>query len=183
MIQAMDEQKVTSASESSPLISKANGSINKKVSSDDTSSIQSAPIDPEECEDNVEVNYDKKPLMDHGRATPFGAVFVVTNAALGAGLLTFPYSFYLAGGWYWGIVTELILLPFIIGGLLILAYSAELCQTPTCEKTIGSMLGKFGQYITEVLVVLYCFGCCVTLMVVMGDQITDGESFYGRKML
>lgn len=41
-------------------------------------------------------------------SSPFGAVFIVVNAALGAGLLTFPYAFYLAGGWYWGVVLQLV---------------------------------------------------------------------------
>ena len=46
-----------------------------------------------------------------GDSSPFGAVFIVVNAALGAGLLTFPYVFFLAGGktdWYWGVVTEVV---------------------------------------------------------------------------
>lgn len=41
-------------------------------------------------------------------SSPYGAVFIVVNAALGAGLLTFPYAFYLAGGWYWGMVLQLV---------------------------------------------------------------------------
>ena len=46
-----------------------------------------------------------------GDSSPIGAVFIVVNAALGAGLLTFPYVFFLAGGhteWYWGVVTEVV---------------------------------------------------------------------------
>lgn len=42
----------------------------------------------------------------NGTSSPWGAVFIVVNAALGAGLLTFPYAFFLAGGrkdWYWGL--------------------------------------------------------------------------------
>ena len=43
-----------------------------------------------------------------GNSSSFGAVFLVTNAAMGAGMLTFPYAFYLAGGWYFGMLTELV---------------------------------------------------------------------------
>ena len=41
-------------------------------------------------------------------SSPYGAVFIVINAALGAGLLTFPYTFYLTGGWYWGLILQLV---------------------------------------------------------------------------
>ena len=43
-----------------------------------------------------------------GNSTSFGAVFIVINAAMGAGLLAFPYAFFLAGGWQWGIVVQLV---------------------------------------------------------------------------
>ena len=43
-----------------------------------------------------------------GGSSPYGAVFIVVNAALGAGLLTFPYAFYLAGGWYGGLILQLV---------------------------------------------------------------------------
>ena len=33
-----------------------------------------------------------------GKTSPWGAVFIIVNAALGAGLLTFPVAFYSAGG-------------------------------------------------------------------------------------
>lgn len=36
--------------------------------------------------------------LPQGKTSPFGAVFIIVNAALGAGLLTFPLAFYLAGG-------------------------------------------------------------------------------------
>lgn len=36
--------------------------------------------------------------LPQGRTSPFGAVFVIINAALGAGLLAFPIAFYSAGG-------------------------------------------------------------------------------------
>lgn len=52
----------------------------------------------------------KLPLrkIPQGKSSFIGAVFVVTNAAMGAGLLAYPYSFYLAGGWYWGLLMEFV---------------------------------------------------------------------------
>lgn len=43
-----------------------------------------------------------------GKTSLLGAIFVVTNAAMGAGMLSFPYAFYLAGDWYWGISLEVV---------------------------------------------------------------------------
>ncbi len=40
--------------------------------------------------------------------TAFGAVFIVVNAALGAGLLSLPLAFYQAGGVTQGIAIELV---------------------------------------------------------------------------
>ena len=67
------------------------------------------------------------------------------------------------------------MLPFIIIGLIILVYCAELKQAITCEDTLGKMLGPGMKLITEICVCVYCFGCCVTLLVVMGDQIEDSK--------
>ena len=36
--------------------------------------------------------------LPQGKTSSYGAVFIIVNAALGAGLLTFPLAFYLAGG-------------------------------------------------------------------------------------
>ena len=48
--------------------------------------------------------------LPQGKSTPFGAVFIVVNAALGAGLLAFPLAFYQAGGYIEGIAIELVCL-------------------------------------------------------------------------
>lgn len=47
----------------------------------------------------------------HGKTSPLGAIFIVINAALGAGLLAFPLAFYSAGG--------------ILPGLLVMIVSVE----------------------------------------------------------
>ena len=36
--------------------------------------------------------------LPQGSTSSYGAVFIIINAALGAGLLTFPVAFYSAGG-------------------------------------------------------------------------------------
>ena len=128
-------------------------------------------------------------------SSPYGAVFIVVNAALGAGLLTFPYAFYLAGGWYGGLILQLVsygipcmcvqtvssnfsvqcFLPIALAGLMILAYCAELHQASSYEAMIEGMFGSIAKGIVELFVAVYCFGSCLTYLVVIGDQIVDSE--------
>lgn len=51
-----------------------------------------------------------------GKTSIFWAIFLVVNAALGAGLLAFPLSFYMTGGVVVGVVIELVRLSL---GLLV----------------------------------------------------------------
>lgn len=43
-----------------------------------------------------------------GKTSAFWAIFLVVNAALGAGLLAFPLSFYMTGGVVIGVIIELV---------------------------------------------------------------------------
>ena len=46
--------------------------------------------------------------LPKGKTSIFWAIFLVVNAALGAGLLAFPLSFYMTGGIVTGILIELV---------------------------------------------------------------------------
>ena len=54
-------------------------------------------------------------------------VFLITNAALGAGLLNFPKSYDDAGGILVAFFVQLVLLLFIMIALIGLAYAADQC--------------------------------------------------------
>lgn len=49
-----------------------------------------------------------EPKPTRGRTSPYGAVFIVVNAALGAGLLNFPAAFYMAGGVVAGVALQMV---------------------------------------------------------------------------
>lgn len=66
-------------------------------------------------------------------------------------------------------------LPFIMAGLMILAYCAELHQASSYETMMGGMFGPIAKGIVELCVAIYCFGSCLTYLVVIGDQISDSE--------
>lgn len=46
--------------------------------------------------------------LPEGKTSAFWAIFLVVNAALGAGLLVLPLSFYMTGGIVYGILIELV---------------------------------------------------------------------------
>ncbi len=54
----------------------------------------------------VEVEVESR--LPEGKTSAFWAIFLVVNAALGAGLLVFPLSFYMTGGIVTGILIELV---------------------------------------------------------------------------
>lgn len=56
----------------------------------------------------VEVPTVEESKLSTGKSSAFGAVFIVINAALGAGLLAFPLAFYSAGGVIPGILIEIV---------------------------------------------------------------------------
>lgn len=46
--------------------------------------------------------------LPRGSSSAIGAIFIVVNAALGAGLLAFPQTFYNAGGVAYGVLIEVV---------------------------------------------------------------------------
>ncbi len=63
---------------------------------------------------------------DGGTTGLLYTIFLIVNAALGAGLLNFPSAFVAAGGVGTALVVQSVLLVFILGALVILAYCADM---------------------------------------------------------
>lgn len=100
-------------------------------------------------------------------------VFLIVNAALGAGLLNFPKAFDEAGGITVAILVQATLLLFIVIALNMLAYSSD--RNPsnpanTIEDVMGQSIGRGARIFTSVSVVVYCFGTTVTFLIMIGDQ-------------
>eukprot|EP00117_Sycon_ciliatum_P016987 scpid59411/ scgid16182/ Putative sodium-coupled neutral amino acid transporter 7 len=100
----------------------------------------------------------------------FGATFIVINASIGAGLLSFPYAF-LQAGVIPAIFIQLGFVVFIGAALLILAYCAERTHAMNYQQVVEKCCGTTLGVICQVCVVIYCFGACVTFFVVIGDQL------------
>jgi len=124
-------------------------------------------------------NQDEIPLIEpHQSSNPNGTsdlftVFLIVNAALGAGLLNFPKAFDEAGGITVAILVQAAMLLFIIVALWVLAYCADRnTSNPACtiEDVVGQSVGRAGRVFTSASVVVYCFGTTVTFLIMIGDQ-------------
>nr|XP_056718586.1 sodium-coupled neutral amino acid transporter 7 [Euleptes europaea] len=99
-----------------------------------------------------------------------GAIFIVVNAALGAGLLNFPAAFSMAGGVAAGIALQMSMLVFIIGGLVILAYCSQASNESTYQEVVWAVCGKVTGVLCEVAIAVYTFGTCIAFLIIIGDQ-------------
>ncbi|MEE6500191.1 hypothetical protein FKM82_003701 [Ascaphus truei] len=106
-----------------------------------------------------------------GGTSPAGAVFIVVNAALGAGLLNFPAAFSAAGGVTAGISLQLVLLVFVISGLVILAHCADACSERTYQEVVRGVCGRTAGLLCELLIAVYTFGTCIAFLIIIGDQL------------
>jgi len=110
-----------------------------------------------------------KPVTEGGTST-IGAIFLIVNAALGAGLLNLPKAFDQAGGVLTAVTVQALLLVFIMLALLILAQTANINKSTTLQEVMHTAAGVWGRRATSVIVTIYCFGTCVTFLIIIGDQ-------------
>ncbi|XP_051884127.1 sodium-coupled neutral amino acid transporter 7 isoform X2 [Pristis pectinata] len=106
-----------------------------------------------------------------GGTPAYAAVFIVVNAALGAGLLNFPYAFYMAGGVVAGIVLQMCLLLFIIAGLVVLAYCSQVSGKATYQEVVREACGQVVGTVCDILIAVYTFGTCIAFLIIVGDQL------------
>ena len=102
------------------------------------------------------------------------AVFLIVNAALGAGLLNFAKAFDSAGGILYSSIIHLILLIIVVGAMYMLSYSAEKSQSSSFQDIIQVMCGEKWQTLNSIFIIFYMFGCCVTFLILIGDQLEQG---------
>ena len=134
-------------------------------------------------DDTINLINRKTDLMDNDNGTnKIYTVFLIVNAALGAGLLNFPKSVDEAGGVMVTIIVQLILLTFIMVALLALAYASDQCGSGagTIQDTMEGMTGRFGRVLTSACVVIYTFGTTITFLIIIGDQFDNTfKNIYG----
>ncbi|XP_021912874.1 putative sodium-coupled neutral amino acid transporter 7 [Zootermopsis nevadensis] len=117
---------------------------------------------------NGEEEHDQQPAANG--SSRLSAVFLIINAALGAGLLNFPQAFDQAGGIMTAVIVQVVLLGWIMGALLILAHCSDQTGARTLQEVLEGVYGRPGLIACSSAVALYCFGTCVTFLIIIGDQ-------------
>ena len=107
-----------------------------------------------------------------------GAVFLIVNAALGAGLLNFPKAFDTAGGVAAAVIVQGVLLVFIMTALIILANTSDIKKSATLQDVMFTVAGRAGGLTTSIIVAVYTFGTCITFLIIIGDQVYRLDSRY-----
>ena len=121
-------------------------------------------------------------LAEAGGTSTLGSVFLIINAALGAGLLNFPKAFDTAGGVVVALLVQVVLLVFIMSALIILAKTSDIKGSVTLQELMGTVSGKTGTMITSIIVTIYTFGTCITFLIIIGDQFDRAlESLWGPR--
>ena len=93
----------------------------------------------EESAENIIEDHDKSGLLptkakSQGGSSTLGSIFLIVNAALGAGLLNMPKAFDQAGGVMTAVLVQGVLLVFIMMALLILAQTANINKSTTLQE-------------------------------------------------
>ncbi|XP_072024385.1 sodium-coupled neutral amino acid transporter 7-like [Amphiura filiformis] len=112
-----------------------------------------------------------------GKTSLLGAIFIVVNACIGAGMLNFPAAYQGAGGIHVGILMQCALLLVVFGSLLILALCADIRLSPSYQDVITEMCGGIGKILSEIMIIIYTFGSCVAYFIVIGDQLDSILTF------
>ena len=71
----------------------------------------------------------------------------------------------------------------IIGSFSILGHCGQVYHTSNYHETIQHFCGPTAQIICQILVVIYMFGCNVTHMIVVGDQLIKGKVWLHKPSL
>lgn len=134
---------------------------------------QTRLIDQTESTDEYEVEVND--ADNHPSATPltgtFSAIFIVVNAAMGAGLLNMPQAFSYAGGIVSGMMIQLGFFIFILSSLVMLGYCAKVYNCATYQEVIQRVCGKAVGTTTECFIILYMFGTSIAMLIIVGDQL------------
>ncbi|XP_054717183.1 sodium-coupled neutral amino acid transporter 7-like isoform X2 [Uloborus diversus] len=98
------------------------------------------------------------------------ASFLLVNAALGAGVLNYPFAYDKAGGVYFAALLQVLMMVILISTMLVLVYCADLNGDTTYHDVLLSMCGRRAQQCAALSILLTCFGICITFLIIIGDQ-------------
>ncbi|XP_050725311.1 putative sodium-coupled neutral amino acid transporter 7 [Eriocheir sinensis] len=110
----------------------------------------------------------------------YKAVFLIVNAALGAGLLNFPRAFHEAGGIVTGNLVHGIFTALALGSLVIIAKCGSERNCKTYQELVLEMCSLGWGMAAALCIAVYCFVTCITFIIIIGDQFDRAfASFLG----
>ncbi|KAK0098178.1 hypothetical protein PV326_010612 [Microctonus aethiopoides] len=125
-------------------------------------------------DNNIEVTLESRDIRSRsapeGSMSMIGTIFLIVNTTLGAGLLNFPLAFDKSGGIASAIIIQLVLLIFITAALVTLANCADITKTTSMQETVAGLCGPKILFLCGICITIYSFGCCLTLIIIIGDQ-------------
>ena len=86
------------------------------------------------------------------KGSPVGAVFIIVNAAIGAGLLSFPQAFVFAGGVLPGLLLEICLALLMAVTLVVVAHATEISGASSYQQVISRLFGTPAAVIVQVFI-------------------------------
>ncbi|GAQ84205.1 Transmembrane amino acid transporter family protein [Klebsormidium nitens] len=96
------------------------------------------------------------------------SVFNLANAAIGAGVLAFPYAFREAGV-FGGLAATFIIAIIEISALCVLTRSAQRFSAPSYQELVYTALGQRVSNLVSSFMWIYLFGSCVAYLIIIGD--------------
>jgi len=63
-----------------------------------------------------------------------------------------------------------VLMIFIVGALLILAYCSDINHSATYQDVVYSICGRHAQLVCSLAIAVYSYGTCITFLIIIGDQ-------------
>lgn len=98
------------------------------------------------------------------------ATFLLISSALGIGILNFPNAYNQAGGIFSATLIQLVMVCLIITTMMILAHCSDINSDVTYHDVLMSMCGRKAQKLAAVSIICTCYGCCVAVLIIIGDQ-------------
>lgn len=63
-----------------------------------------------------------------------------------------------------------IFLVFVVIAIMILGYSSDVKNTANYQDVVHSICGPIARLACAISITLYCFGTCITFLIIIGDQ-------------
>lgn len=125
----------------------------------------------DECDLESELESVKPlPVAAQRGAGVFGGTFNLANSALGAGLLTFPNSFSLAGlSASLCLQGTFALLTFIT--VVIFSHASNITSASSLTVIMSRLYGKWANFITTILLIAFAWFGCIAYLTVIGTQL------------